>query len=42
MLHLLKRRSFGSMTLSQFLGAFNDNAFKMVVPIQNFTLRTRQ
>ncbi|MEE8467956.1 MAG: MFS transporter, partial [Planctomycetota bacterium] len=31
MLHLLKRRSFGAMTLCQFLGAFNDNAFKMVV-----------
>ena len=31
MLHLLKQRSFGAMTLSQFLGAFNDNAFKQLV-----------
>jgi acyl-[acyl-carrier-protein]-phospholipid O-acyltransferase / long-chain-fatty-acid--[acyl-carrier-protein] ligase len=31
MLKLLRRRSFGAMTLSQFLGAFNDNAFKQVV-----------
>lgn len=31
MLHLLRQRSFGAMTLSQFLGAFNDNAFKQVV-----------
>lgn len=31
MLALLKRRSFGAMTASQFLGAFNDNAFKALV-----------
>ncbi|MDF1839246.1 MAG: MFS transporter [Planctomycetota bacterium] len=31
MLGLLKRRSFGAMTASQFLGAFNDNAFKALV-----------
>lgn len=31
MLHLLRQRSFGAMLLSQFLGAFNDNAFKQVV-----------
>jgi acyl-[acyl-carrier-protein]-phospholipid O-acyltransferase/long-chain-fatty-acid--[acyl-carrier-protein] ligase len=31
MLGLLKKRSFGAMTLSQFLGAFNDNAFKQVI-----------
>jgi len=31
MLRLLKHRSFGALTVSQFLGAFNDNAFKMLV-----------
>ena len=31
MLHLLRQRSFGAMLFSQFLGAFNDNAFKQVV-----------
>ncbi|MCA9003259.1 MAG: MFS transporter, partial [Planctomycetes bacterium] len=31
MLALLKRRSFGALTASQFLGAFNDNAFKALV-----------
>lgn len=31
MLDLLKKRSFGAMTLTQFLGAFNDNAFKMLI-----------
>lgn len=31
MFDLLKKRSFGAMTLSQFLGAFNDNAFKILV-----------
>ena len=31
MLHLLKERSFGAMVLTQFLGAFNDNAFKQLV-----------
>ena len=31
MLSLLKQRSFGAMTGSQFLGAFNDNAFKQVI-----------
>lgn len=31
MLRLLKQRSFGALTASQFLGAFNDNAFKMLV-----------
>jgi len=31
MLGLLKKRSFGAMTLTQFLGAFNDNAFKQVI-----------
>ncbi|MEM8711237.1 MAG: MFS transporter, partial [Planctomycetota bacterium] len=31
MLHLLKKRSFGSLILSQSLGAFNDNAFKQLV-----------
>ncbi|MCP5022499.1 MAG: MFS transporter [bacterium] len=31
MLALLKQRSFGAMTASQFLGAFNDNAFKALV-----------
>lgn len=33
MLYLLQKRSFGAMTLSQFLGAFNDNAFKTLVLI---------
>ncbi len=31
MFGLLKLRSFGAMTLAQFLGAFNDNAFKQVI-----------
>lgn len=31
MLGLLKRRSFGALIGSQFLGAFNDNAFKQLV-----------
>ena len=31
MLNLLKNRSFGSLVLSQFLGAFNDNAFKQLI-----------
>lgn len=31
MLQLLRKRSFGAMTAAQFLGAFNDNAFKQVV-----------
>jgi acyl-[acyl-carrier-protein]-phospholipid O-acyltransferase/long-chain-fatty-acid--[acyl-carrier-protein] ligase len=31
MLKLLKNRSFGSLVLSQFLGAFNDNAFKQLI-----------
>ncbi|MEM6672170.1 MAG: MFS transporter [Planctomycetota bacterium] len=31
MLRLLKKRSFGSLVASQFLGAFNDNAFKQLV-----------
>ena len=31
MFRLLARRSFGSLTVTQFLGAFNDNAFKQVV-----------
>lgn len=31
MLQLLKNRSFSALTLSQFLGAFNDNAFKKLV-----------
>lgn len=31
MLHLLAKRSFGSLILSQSLGAFNDNAFKQLV-----------
>lgn len=31
MLGLLKRRSFGALIASQFLGAFNDNAFKQLV-----------
>ncbi len=31
MLGLLKKRSFGSLVASQFLGAFNDNAFKQLV-----------
>ena len=31
MLKLLKQRSFGALVLSQFLGAFNDNAFKHLV-----------
>jgi len=31
MFHLLKRKSFGALTASQFLGAFNDNAFKQLV-----------
>jgi len=30
-LGLLKKRSFGALTLTQFLGAFNDNAFKQVI-----------
>ncbi|MFT5153695.1 MAG: acyl-[acyl-carrier-protein]-phospholipid O-acyltransferase, partial [Planctomycetota bacterium] len=31
MFRLLKERSFGALTLTQFLGAFNDNAFKQLV-----------
>jgi len=31
MLHLLKLRSFSALLTSQFLGAFNDNAFKQLV-----------
>lgn len=31
MLHLLKLRSFAALLVSQFLGAFNDNAFKQLV-----------
>ena len=31
MLGLLRKRSFGALTLTQFLGAFNDNAFKQVI-----------
>lgn len=31
MLKLLKRKSFRALTATQFLGAFNDNAFKMLV-----------
>ncbi|MEM9380603.1 MAG: MFS transporter [Planctomycetota bacterium] len=31
MLKLLEKRSFGSLVASQFLGAFNDNAFKQLV-----------
>ena len=31
MLHLLSKKSFGSLILSQSLGAFNDNAFKQLV-----------
>tara|TARA_R110002096_G_scaffold191185_1_gene372573 strand:- start:10645 stop:14094 length:3450 start_codon:yes stop_codon:yes gene_type:complete len=31
MLSLLKKRSFGAFTLAQFLGAFNDNAFKGLI-----------
>ena len=31
MIGLLKKRSFGSLVASQFLGAFNDNAFKQLV-----------
>ncbi|MCP3919974.1 MAG: MFS transporter [bacterium] len=31
MFDLVRRRSFGALTLSQFLGAFNDNAFKQLV-----------
>ncbi len=31
MIGLLKKKSFGSLTASQFLGAFNDNAFKQLV-----------
>ena len=30
-LHLLKNRSFLALTVTQFLGAFNDNAFKQLV-----------
>jgi MFS family permease len=33
MFRLLLQRSFGAMTLSQFLGAFNDNAFKQLVAL---------
>ncbi len=31
MFQLLRQRSFGALTLAQFLGAFNDNAFKQLV-----------
>ena len=31
MLHLLRHRSFRALTATQFLGAFNDNAFKQLV-----------
>ena len=31
MFRLLLNRSFGALTLSQALGAFNDNAFKQLV-----------
>lgn len=31
MLQLLRSRSFSALTISQFLGAFNDNAFKQLV-----------
>ncbi len=31
MLHLFRNRSFSALTLTQFLGAFNDNAFKQLV-----------
>ncbi len=31
MLHLIRDRSFLALTVTQFLGAFNDNAFKQVV-----------
>ena len=31
MLYLLRKRSFAALTWTQFLGAFNDNAFKQVV-----------
>ena len=31
MIDLLKKRSFGAMALCQFVGAFNDNAFKILV-----------
>jgi len=31
MLHLFRRRSFAALLTSQFLGAFNDNAFKQLV-----------
>ncbi|MEZ6021398.1 MAG: hypothetical protein R3F17_15280 [Planctomycetota bacterium] len=31
MIGLLKQRSFGAFTASMFLGAFNDNAFKVLV-----------
>ena len=31
MLHLLFKRSFGSLVLCQSLAAFNDNAFKQLV-----------
>ncbi|MFT7670633.1 MAG: acyl-[acyl-carrier-protein]-phospholipid O-acyltransferase, partial [Planctomycetota bacterium] len=31
MFHLLRNRSFAALTVTQFLGAFNDNAFKQLV-----------
>jgi hypothetical protein len=28
----VRRRGFAGLAVSQFLGAFNDNAFKMLIP----------
>ncbi|MFT7487445.1 MAG: acyl-[acyl-carrier-protein]-phospholipid O-acyltransferase, partial [Candidatus Paceibacteria bacterium] len=34
---LLRQRSFAALTLTQFLGAFNDNAFKQLVLLLSFS-----
>ena len=33
MLYLLRKRSFAALTWTQFLGAFNDNAWKLLVTL---------
>jgi acyl-[acyl-carrier-protein]-phospholipid O-acyltransferase/long-chain-fatty-acid--[acyl-carrier-protein] ligase len=42
MLHLLKLRSFSALLTSQFLGAFNDNAFKQLVMLLTVSAATTE